>query len=71
MAEGLRVRHPGARQFDDPGVLRLRMSAWATYEKFAPQWNRGQRTDRAPKGTRPRAEADPAELAKLMEELGL
>lgn len=55
------------RTFSDPGVLRLKESAWTTWHLYAPQSHQGNLTRKA---TRPRVQADPVELAKALAELG-
>jgi hypothetical protein len=58
--------HAKHRSFEDPGVLRLRRSAWGEWHLRAPQWVRGRQTQ----GTgASRAKADPAELEKALAEL--
>lgn len=62
------IVHAKTRTFEDPGVLRLKQSAWGEWHLRAPQFFRRPTRTRA--GTSaPRAKADPIELAKALAEL--
>lgn len=61
------VTHAKKRSFEDPGVLRLRTSAWNSWANIAARANRPRKSTH-PRGKR--VQADPEELAKALAELG-